>query len=465
VLERLTGPTCDAALGRRGGAPLLRRLARSGVPLVALDRAESGYRMHPLLAEALRAELRHVEPELEPCLHDRLSRWYEAEGDVELAIEHAVSARDGCRAGALLADHAAGFAAGGRADLLRVWLQRLGDAQIARSPALAAAAAVSALAHGEADIADRWAILALQTPADGVEQPAIIGPAAALVRALCAPLGVDAMIAEAQSALDVLPAQGPWRSLAHLTEGTARLLAGHADAATARLEEGARAAIFDAPLIRALCLAQLAVLALDRDDHDDAAAIATRAVSTLERASCAEHALAALPLAASALAHVQRHRPDEAAAELADAMRRMRRLDDAPAWYGALLRALLAPTAMRLGDVGDGRRLLADAARMCRQVPGAVALQGSIERTWAQADERTGGPGAPPSTLTRAELRVLRLLPSHLSFREIGAELHVSANTVKTQAHAIYRKLDARSRSEAVTHAAAAGLVDDTRLS
>jgi LuxR family maltose regulon positive regulatory protein len=272
------------------------------------------------------------------------------------------------------------------------------------------------------------------------------------------------MIAEAQSAVTVLPAQGPWRSLAHLTEGTACLLAGHADTATARLEEGARAAIFDAPLIRALCLTQLAALALDREEHDDAAVFATRAASTLERASCTEHALAALTVAASALAHLQRHRPDEAAAELADATRRMRRLDDAPPWYGALLRTLLAPTALRLGDVGDGRRLLADAAKLCRRVPGAIALQGSIERIWAQADDCAGGPGAQPSTLTRAELRVLRLLPSHLSFREIGMELHVSANTVKTQAHAIYRKLDARSRSEAVTQAAAAGLVDDARL-
>ena len=50
-----------------------------------------------------------------------------------------------------------------------------------------------------------------------------------------------------------------------------------------------------------------------------------------------------------------------------------------------------------------------------------------------------------PSTrlLTTAELRVLRLLPTHLSFREMGVDLHVTANTVKTHAHSVYRKLDA----------------------
>jgi len=55
---------------------------------------------------------------------------------------------------------------------------------------------------------------------------------------------------------------------------------------------------------------------------------------------------------------------------------------------------------------------------------------------------------------------VLRFLPSHLSFREIAERLHVSANTVKTQAHAVYRKLDASSRSTAVARARAVGLLD-----
>jgi glycerophosphoryl diester phosphodiesterase len=64
--------------------------------------------------------------------------------------------------------------------------------------------------------------------------------------------------------------------------------------------------------------------------------------------------------------------------------------------------------------------------------------------------------------MTIAELRVLRFLPSHLSFREIAARLGVSPNTVKTQAHAVYRKLDASSRSEAVVQARGMGLIDDT---
>jgi LuxR family maltose regulon positive regulatory protein len=55
------------------------------------------------------------------------------------------------------------------------------------------------------------------------------------------------------------------------------------------------------------------------------------------------------------------------------------------------------------------------------------------------------------------------MLPTHLSFPAIAKQLFVSTNTVKTHVRALYRKLDASSRSEAVSHAAAAGLLDALR--
>ena len=65
------------------------------------------------------------------------------------------------------------------------------------------------------------------------------------------------------------------------------------------------------------------------------------------------------------------------------------------------------------------------------------------------------------SSLTAAELRLLPLLTTHLTFREIGDRLFVSRNTVKTQAISIYRKLGASSRGEAVQRAVELGLVDE----
>ena len=82
-----------------------------------------------------------------------------------------------------------------------------------------------------------------------------------------------------------------------------------------------------------------------------------------------------------------------------------------------------------------------------------------FDLAWAYMDTLAESSLAGPSSLTIAELRILRFLPSHRSFREIAAQLGVSANTVKTQAHAVYRKLGAASRSEAVAHAMEAGLL------
>jgi LuxR family maltose regulon positive regulatory protein len=61
--------------------------------------------------------------------------------------------------------------------------------------------------------------------------------------------------------------------------------------------------------------------------------------------------------------------------------------------------------------------------------------------------------------LTAAEVRVLQLLPSHLSLGEIADELHVSRNTVKTQTNSIYRKLQAGTRTAAVERARDLGLL------
>jgi LuxR family transcriptional regulator, maltose regulon positive regulatory protein len=63
------------------------------------------------------------------------------------------------------------------------------------------------------------------------------------------------------------------------------------------------------------------------------------------------------------------------------------------------------------------------------------------------------------STLSTAELRLLLLLATYLSFREIGERLYVSQHTVKTQAISIYRKLGASSRSEAVQRLQEIGLL------
>ena len=71
---------------------------------------------------------------------------------------------------------------------------------------------------------------------------------------------------------------------------------------------------------------------------------------------------------------------------------------------------------------------------------------------------QTSTPGA--SALTTAELRLLPLLATHLSFPQIGEELFLSRHTIKTQAVSIYRKLGTATRSQAVTRARELGLLE-----
>jgi LuxR family maltose regulon positive regulatory protein len=89
---------------------------------------------------------------------------------------------------------------------------------------------------------------------------------------------------------------------------------------------------------------------------------------------------------------------------------------------------------------------------------GTLVRQAADLRT-ELADHRRGG--APqPSALTSAELRLLPMLCTHLSFPEIAAGLFVSPHTIKSQARSIYRKLGASSRNQAVERARELGLLD-----
>jgi LuxR family maltose regulon positive regulatory protein len=97
-------------------------------------------------------------------------------------------------------------------------------------------------------------------------------------------------------------------------------------------------------------------------------------------------------------------------------------------------------------------------------MPDAPILRTWLDEVWSEIDDLGASSLSGPCSLTMAELRILRFLPTHLSFREIGTRLHVSTNTVKSQAHAIYRKLGVASRSEAVAQASTLGLIEVTMI-
>jgi LuxR family maltose regulon positive regulatory protein len=87
-----------------------------------------------------------------------------------------------------------------------------------------------------------------------------------------------------------------------------------------------------------------------------------------------------------------------------------------------------------------------------------LAGQAQVLQARLSEDRGSSAPGA--STLTGAELRLLPLLSTHLSFPEIAGELFLSRNTIKSQAISIYRKLGAASRSQAIARSRELGLLE-----
>jgi LuxR family maltose regulon positive regulatory protein len=136
VLDRLTGPLCDAVTGRTDGSAMLLTLERANLFVVPLDDQREWYRYHHLFADVLRGRLLSEEAAQIPLLHQRASRWYESQGHVEDAVRHALAGKDFDRA-AHLAELAVPMLRRSRQDaVLFSWLKKLPDAAIRRSPVL-----------------------------------------------------------------------------------------------------------------------------------------------------------------------------------------------------------------------------------------------------------------------------------------------------------------------------------------
>ena len=102
ILDRLSGPLCDAVTGHGGGKAMLEALDRGNLFLVPLDDRRQWYRYHHLFADVLRARLLDEQPGQVPDLHRRASVWYEQNGDQSAAIRHALAAGDFERAADLV---------------------------------------------------------------------------------------------------------------------------------------------------------------------------------------------------------------------------------------------------------------------------------------------------------------------------------------------------------------------------
>lgn len=271
-----------------------------------------------------------------------------------------------------------------------------------------------------------------------------------------------ALIEQATSMLDGSVGIGVFSSVCTITARANLLhLSGHHHQALDRLagldggwEEFPPGPLLDSGLAEVEARAAIAV-----GDHRRATAASARLVG------------AAVPLVQARLALAQ--------SDIAEAQRQLDLVNQAApvarrmeaAFLGALAWAddpkraeLLVRRAVALGlDAGFVWSLTEPAVRpqldALANEPGWAALA-HILGQFPRADCAVALPGT-PERLTDREAELLRLLPTHLTNKELAAQLYVSLNTVKSHLKALYRKLDATSRSDAVAKARAAHLIAD----
>jgi len=451
VLDELTGPVCDAVTGRNDSALLLERLSRDNALVVPLDRENNRFRYHHLLGEMLRSELQRREPEALSAIHRRAAIWLSANGDIPAATDHAIAAGEYELAGAMIWLDFPDITGRGRIATLDRWLAEIGDHVIARVPALLLARVHRelAMARGEESLA--WMAVAVRE----IGQDSPFFGDLMLLRATFGEGGPRAMIEDASTASGLLDPTNPWQVPCRLYQGIGHLLAGESDAAGGLLRETARDAARISPLIQVLALAQLTLIELGQGRADEAHRRISQASEQVERCGLGSLGIMALVHAVEARVFVVRGQSDRALASLQKARRTSHGIASFVGWFEAELVLVTCQTLIGLGRRREAAEILPRAADLVSRVPGGVFLE-----DWLAG--LAVGPGGQPGQvgdLTPAELRLLRFLPTHHSFREISEQLLLSPNTVKTEARFLYRKLGVGSRTDAVLEARRLGLV------
>ncbi|MFD3585782.1 LuxR C-terminal-related transcriptional regulator [Streptomyces sp. NPDC058683] len=463
VLDELSAGPCQALAGDRAGA-LLRELARTVQLLVPVTAEASAYRHHRALAALLSDVLESEGPDTVAPLHRSAAQWYSRQGRTTEAVRHWMLGGDESAAVASVLDGWEKAISAGHGARVSQWLDMLPHRTVAADARLCVVAAMTALAKGAPESACRWLDVALlrQTGAQTVGEGGTVCDATAVAQAVACCLKGEILTADRLGATAVtgtLPLTS-WRALAGTARGAALLWTGRYEEAEALLGEATRdahAAGHGLALVRALGLRTLCALLAGR--RELALVLSDEALREIATAGLDRHFVSVPAYVGRAGLLLQEARLDEAEQALADA-------EAAPAGSPGTgsephVRALWHFTRSRLASA----RRDANAAREAREAAERAAARCESPGILTDLLGRAEGaaavtPAAPrPQDLSTGERRVLRALCGSLTLREIASELYVSHNTVKTQVRAIFRKLDAHGRSEAVARARECGVL------
>jgi LuxR family maltose regulon positive regulatory protein len=441
---------------------MLADLAQSNMLLVPLDRRGQWYRYHHLFRDMLQAGLERQAPDLIPVLRRRAAAWCLHSDLAEEALEYSIAAGDVDTAARLVEQLWIPAYRQARVTTMQRWIKWLDDrGGIEGRPVVAAQAALLANAMGRAAEAERWADAVDrwqgQHPARP-DDPYTEGWAASLRAKMCRH-GVEQMRADADDATRRFAAASFVAPATVLLQGIARVLCGDLDGGDAFLQETICIREI-APDTLANALSQRSLVAIARNQWSQAETLATEAAAVLRRAGIED--CYATPLICAVRARIAMHRGDVPAArrELLDAQRLRPLLNHAQPYLAIQARIEITRVYLALADLAGARTLMQEADDLLSRRPGLGTLVGEAQALRAQLAKARGSGIPRASALTTAELRLLPLLSTHLSFAEIAAELFLSPNTAKTHAVSIYRKLGASTRGQAVARARELGLLE-----
>jgi LuxR family maltose regulon positive regulatory protein len=249
----------------------------------------------------------------------------------------------------------------------------------------------------------------------------------------------------------------PWYALARAALGFSLYMCDEPQVAAGPLEEAVSS---DAILsqTRIVALSTLSLIAAETGMLAEADEFAREARVLALRDDSRPTLSASFAYVAAGAVYAAQGRLGDARSELEQALRSRRRIAGSSPWLTLKATLLLAQVQLDAGDQAAAAALAAEARGVLTALPdGAEGQRAQLEALDRQvASPRLPSPLAEP--LTEREVAVLRLLGSPLSLREIGAELYVSPNTVKTHTQAIYRKLGVSARQDAVVQASQLGI-------
>ena len=315
ILDRLTGPLCDAVMEHEGSAAMLDALSRTNLFLVPLDDEAGSYRFHPVFAQLLRVELERREPGLARGLHRRAYCWHRDHGTPDEAIQHAVAAEAYAEAVELIETVWIRYANTWRYDTVLAWLRQLPD-EVLRSEVhllLIQAWVLSLSARQEEAGRALMAIDRLGDLDAGPLRDGFSSARASLTMLQAAfPWGdAGAQLEHARQVVELEGPGSPWRSLACWAVGVGLYFEGERDEADEWFAEAAALAPASAQWLSGTSsLAYRSLIAGERGRGDEQRTLAESAAQ-FGREHGTEEAVGTVPLAVGA-SLAARGRPEEA---------------------------------------------------------------------------------------------------------------------------------------------------------